>query len=138
MAAIISRELEKCQHFLRLKIDETLRTIKLTAPQYAVLAALSDEPGLSGAALARRCFVTPQTMTGIIANLLRAGLIAREPDIEHGRILQTRLTFRGMDVLRQARQAVGEIEERMVAELVRAEREALADLLAQCARALEI
>ncbi len=76
-------------------------------------------------------------MTGIVANLLRAGLIAREPDAEHGRILRTRLTTRGMDVLRQARRAVEEIEERMVAELDRAEREALADLLAQCARALE-
>lgn len=133
----IGRELEKCQHFLRVSIDERLRGVKLTAPQYGVLAALSDEPGLSGAALARRCFVTPQTMTGIIANLLRAGLIAREPHIEHGRILQTRLTLRGMDVLRQARRAVEEVEERMVAELDRAEREALADLLAQCARALE-
>jgi DNA-binding MarR family transcriptional regulator len=134
----IGREIEKCQHSLRVSIDKRLRGVNLTAPQYEVLAALSDEPGLSGAALARRCFVTPQTMTGIIANLLRAGLIAREPHIEHGRILQTRLTLRGMDVLRQARRAVEEVEERMVAELDRAEREALADLLAQCARALEI
>ena len=118
-------------------MDDSLRSLSLTAPQYAVLAALAEEPGLSGAALARRCFVTPQTMTGIISNLISAGLIAREPDPEHGRILKTRLTARGIDLLRQAHRAVQDVEERMVGELDRAEREALADLLAQCASALE-
>ncbi len=98
MLATTSR---KAQHILRLKVDENLRKMALTAPQYATLAALSEEPGLSGAALARRCFVTPQTMTGIIANLVGAGLIAREPDPEHGRILKARLTARGTDLLRR-------------------------------------
>jgi DNA-binding MarR family transcriptional regulator len=77
-------------------------------------------------------------MTGIIANLIAAGLIAREPDPEHGRILKTRLTVRGADLLRQAHRAVETIEEKMVAELDVAEREALADLLGQCANALEL
>jgi hypothetical protein len=33
-----------------------------TLAQYAVLTALDEEPGLSSAGLARRAFVTPQTM----------------------------------------------------------------------------
>ena len=137
MTAGVGYTLKKAQHILRLKIDDGLRPLSLTAPQYAVLAALAEEPGLSGAALARRCFVTPQTMAGIITNLISAGLIAREPDPEHGRILKTRLTVRGVDLLRQAHRAVQDVEDRMVGELDRAEREALADLLAQCASALE-
>ena len=133
----VGYSLRKAQHILRLKMDDSLRKLALTAPQYAVLTALAEEPGLSGAALARRCFVTPQTMAGIITNLISAGLIAREPDPEHGRILKTRLTVRSVDLLRQAHRAVQDVEERMVGELDRAEREALADLLAQCASALE-
>jgi DNA-binding MarR family transcriptional regulator len=134
----VSYALNKAQHILRLKIDESVRKLALTAPQYAALATLSEEPDLSGAALARRCFVTPQTMTGIISNLVDAGLVTREPDPEHGRILQIRLTFRGADLLRQAHRAVETIEAKMVAELDVAERDALADLLGQCANALEL
>ena len=118
-------------------MDDALRDNGLTTPQYAVLSAVSEQPGLSGAALARRCFVTPQTMTGIVGNLAAAGLIVRAPDPEHGRIIQTRLTPNGAEVLMRAHQAVHVIEERMVGDLDRAEREALADLLAQCADALE-
>lgn len=77
-------------------------------------------------------------MTGIIVNLTGAGLIAREPDPEHGRILKTTLTTRGADLLRQARRTVETVEAKMLAELDIAEREALADLLGQCANALEL
>src|SRR5262245_24385914 len=126
--ATVGYSLRKAQHILRVKVDERLRKLALTAPQYAALAVLSEEPGLSGAALARRCFVTPQTMTGIISNLSGAGLVVREPDPEHGRILKTRLTARGSSLLREAHRAVELVEARMVAELDVAEREALADL----------
>ena len=136
--ANVATALKKAQHILRLKMDESLRKLALTAPQYTALAALSEEPGLSGAALARRCFVTPQTMTGIITKLAGSGLIAREPDPEHGRILKTTLTARGADLLRQAYRAVEIVEAKMLAELDVAERDALADLLGQCANALEL
>ncbi|HVG50422.1 MAG TPA: MarR family transcriptional regulator [Xanthobacteraceae bacterium] len=118
-------------------MDDALRPLSLTTPQFAALSALAEEPGLSGARLARRCFVTPQTMTGIVGNLIAANLVTREPDPEHGRVLQVRLTRPGTEVFEHARRRVEEIEERMVADLDRAEREALADLLAQCADALE-
>jgi DNA-binding MarR family transcriptional regulator len=38
----------------------------LTTPQYAVLAFLEVEAGDSNAALARRVFVTPQTIQAIL------------------------------------------------------------------------
>jgi DNA-binding MarR family transcriptional regulator len=128
--------LRKAQHILRLAMDDGLRILALTAPQYAALKAIAERPGISGAALAKRCFVTPQTITGILGNLESAGLIARGPDPDHGRILQTRLTPTGAELLMRAHRVVQEIEERMLRDLDRAEREALADLLAQCADAL--
>ena len=45
-------------------MDDGLRILALTTPQYAALAAIAELPGISGAALAKRCFVTPQTITG--------------------------------------------------------------------------
>ena len=75
-------------------------------------------------------------MTGIVANLAGAGLISRQADPEHGRIIQTNLTRDGTRLLEHARARVEKIEVAMVGDLDRAEREALADLLLQCADAL--
>jgi DNA-binding MarR family transcriptional regulator len=137
MSSSVAHNLEKAQHILRLATDAALREHRLTTPQYQVLAGLSTEPGLSAAALARRCFVTAQTMTGVVGNLEAAGFVTRTPDPEYGRILRARLTASGAEVLMRARLAVQAVEERMIGELDRAEREALADLLAQCADALK-
>jgi DNA-binding MarR family transcriptional regulator len=132
----VADAIRKAQHLLRLEVDDALRNIGLTAPQYFALAALAAQPGLSGAALARRCHVTPQTMTGIIANLVASGLVARQADPEHGRILRTLLTPGGSDLLARARTLVARVENDMLTDIDPVEREALADLLAQCAEAL--
>lgn len=58
--------LKRAQHALRLAMDAALQRVDLTTPQYAALCALELEPGLSNAALARCCFVTPQTMNMIV------------------------------------------------------------------------
>ncbi|MGZ5803773.1 MAG: MarR family winged helix-turn-helix transcriptional regulator [Xanthobacteraceae bacterium] len=141
MAAIIATEvsttLRKAEHVLRLAMDAALQGQGLTTPQYEVLSALNAQPGLSGAALAKRCFVTPQTITGVIRNLEIAGLVARAADPENRRVIRTRLTAQGADVVARAKTLVAAIEVRMLADLDRAEREALADLLTQCADALK-
>ena len=49
-------------------MDDALATVDLTTPQYAALSELSKEQGLSNAELARRCFVTPQTMHQILGD----------------------------------------------------------------------
>jgi len=132
----VSQALEKAQHSLRLARDATLREVGLTAPQYAALAALAQQSGLTAAAVARRCFVTPQTMTGIVAKLAAADLIVREPDPENLRAIRLRLTDAGMTTLARAHAQAAAVEEAMLRDLDRAEREALADLLLQCAEAL--
>jgi DNA-binding MarR family transcriptional regulator len=132
----ISGALEKTQYFLRTSREIALRESGLTAPQYAALAALVQQSGLTAAALARRCYVTPQTMTGIVANLTSAGLIVREPDPENLRAIRLRVTETGLARFARARIQVEAIAEEMLRDIDRAEREALADLLAQCAEAL--
>src|SRR3984957_5225726 len=87
--ATIGFALKQAQQALRIRLDSELREIGLTTPQYAVLAFLDVEPGASNAALARRAFVTPQTMQAIVVALERGGFIARTPHSEHGRIQTT-------------------------------------------------
>lgn len=132
----VADSIRKAQHSLRVRTDAALRGVNLTSPQYFALAALSAQSGLSGAALARRCFVTPQTMTGIIANLAANGLIARDADPEHGRVIRTHLTNEGSALLAKARVWIEQVEAEMLRDIDPVEREALTDLLLQCAGAL--
>ena len=133
----VGYQLKRTQHALRLRVDEVLKKVGLTTPQYAALSVLEDSPGLSGAALARRSFVTPQTMNMIVARLERAGLIARSPHPEHGRVLQAYLTNEGKTLVSGAHEVVEAVEERMLAGLGLEDRVRLAGTLNGCADALE-
>ncbi|NDW07547.1 MarR family winged helix-turn-helix transcriptional regulator [Jiella pacifica] len=100
--ATIGFALKMAQQALRTHLDSALQQIGLTMPQYAVLNCLKIEPGASNAALARRSFVTPQTMQGIVVALERAGFILRAPHPNHGRVRTTELTARGREVVAAA------------------------------------
>ena len=128
--------LKNAQQALRSAMDSGLRDVGITTPQYAVLAFLDESPGLSSAELARKAFVTPQTMNRIVTNLEMAGLIERDPHPESGRVLSTRLSIRGRNLLAESHRRVGQVEERMVGGLTVAERRQLGDLLDRCAKAL--
>jgi len=109
--------LKRAQHALRLRMDEALRPLLLTTPQYAVLCAIEIESGISNARLARAAFVTAQTMQGVLSNLERDGFIDRLPDPVHGRVLRSELTAKGRGVMLQAHLAVSYVEDRMIASL---------------------
>jgi DNA-binding MarR family transcriptional regulator len=132
----VGYQMKRAQHALRLEMDGVLRGVGLTTPQYAVLSVLENEAGLSGAALARRCFVTPQTMNQILMNLKGLGMVERRPHPEHGRVLSAYLTPKGAELVAQARGEVGIIEERMLAGLNREERSQLLETLRRCADSL--
>ena len=128
--------LKRAQHALRIRMDEALRTLGLTAPQYAVLSAVEAEAGLSNARLARAAFVTPQSMQGILANLERDGLLVRDPDPDHGRILRAGLTARGREVIEQAHDRVKVVEDVMIASINPDTIQPLVETLSRCADAL--
>lgn len=129
--------LKRAQHALRLRMDEELKEVELTTPQYAVLSVLEEAPGLSGAALARRSFVTPQTMNVIVTKLERSGLIERGPHPEHGRVLRAYLTGKGRGLVSGAHEKVDAIEERMLSGLSQEDRTRLVETLNECADALK-
>ena len=124
------------QHALRLQIDDAIRPLGITLPQFAVLVAVDSDPGISNASLARAAFVTPQSMQGIVANLERDGLLKRRADPHHGRILRSELTRRGRGVFEQARSLVGAIEAKMTTSLDGDEVGQLSALLRRCVSGL--
>lgn len=111
--ATIGFALKMAQQALRTHMDAALQRIGLTTPQYAVLNFLTIEPGASNAALARRSFVTPQTMQGIVVALERSGFIVRAPHPDHGRVQTTELTDRGREALAAASGIVASAEARL-------------------------
>lgn len=104
-------ELTCAEHAFRMAIDDILRPLELTAPQYAALSWIYYDPGISNAALARSVFVTPQTMHVMIAKLEARGLIKRSPDPNHGRILETILLPAGEAILSEAEEWVSNFEQ---------------------------
>lgn len=87
--------LKVAAHRIRLEMDATLARHNLTTPQYAVLSALRDRNALSNAELARRSFVTPQTMNELLKPMRARDLVARAHDPAHGRRILYRLTSAG-------------------------------------------
>lgn len=124
--------LKKTQHALRLRMDEALRSLELTTPQYAVLAQTGLQPGISSAALARSAFITAQSMHGIVSNLEKRGLLTRKNDAVHGRILRAELTEQGRKMVAAAHDMIGTVEARMLATLSRDHRVLLEKLLLEC------
>lgn len=129
---LMGYKLKKTQHALRLHMDEVLKILNLTTPQYAVLAQLELKPGISNATLARSAFITPQTMHGIVSNLEKRGLLKRKSDTSHGRILCTELTDQGHKVVKQAHDMICTVEARMLATVSEEHKALLEKLLLEC------
>jgi len=128
--------IKRAQQALRSAMDGALRELDVSTPQYAVLSLLAEEPGLSNAELARRAFVTAQTMHEILALLHLRGWVGRPSHSGRGRVLKTHLTDAGKDLLEAALERVGAVEAQMVADLDTRERQQLATALNRCVMAL--
>ena len=87
--------------------------------------------------MARRCFVTPQTMNAIVVNLEPAGLLLRRSHPEHGRVLQAYLAAAGEELVSQAHEMVEAIETRMLVGLNPEDRLQLLNALRSCVDSLE-
>lgn len=124
--------LKGAQHALRIMMDDLLKPLGLTTPQYNVLSVIKSQPGISNAALAHSAFVTAQSMLGIVVNLERLGLIHREAHLTHGRIRVSELTAEGDRVLESAHALLSGVEKEMTSGFHDKEVESLESLLQRC------
>jgi DNA-binding MarR family transcriptional regulator len=123
---------------LRHALDDALRSVGLTTPQWGTLACIGQNEGISGAEMARMHHLTPQTMNTILHNLEAADLIVRRPHAEHGTVLCVHLTSLGRMRLEEAMERVEAVHTRMMSPLSEEERRLLVDMLNRCAAALEV
>jgi DNA-binding MarR family transcriptional regulator len=118
-------------HF-RSQMDEKLRPEGVTTAQLQVLKMIRDEPGGSGAQLARACHVTPQSAQALLKSLEDGGWITRTKDRVNERILIARLTSSGMELLETAERLARVIEKRLWAGVPDRGVEALNKTLMRC------
>lgn len=86
----------------------------LSVQEFTTLSVLASRPGLSNAQLARRSLMTPQSMIEILSKLEQRGLVQREVDPSHGRILRAELTRAGREMISEAVPAIQQIQEEML------------------------
>jgi DNA-binding MarR family transcriptional regulator len=75
-------------------------------------------------------------MNEVIAALEREGLVARAPAANHGRVLETTVTGKGLEALARCDRAVTEMEDRMLADLDADARAELLKALTDCVHRL--
>ncbi|ABW10855.1 transcriptional regulator, MarR family [Parafrankia sp. EAN1pec] len=121
--------LKQAMHYSRRTVNTAIRNYGVTSEQLGVLKRLADNPGLSGADLARRLLITPQASQLALATLERRGLIERRPDANHGRILRSYLTDEGLRVCTECFNDAIASEERLLDVLDATEQEMLREFL---------
>ena len=133
----ISYVVARLERAVRAAVNERVRPHGLTTLQYTTLSVLGarGQP-LSNAQLARRAYMTPQSMIEVIDALERKGLIRRDPHPSHRRVFPATMTAKGLRVLKACDAAVEQMEEDMLAGLSSDERESLLVGLKTCVRAL--
>lgn len=127
---------KRLESAVRRDLDAIMQEQGLTTPQYAALSILRRSPGLSSAQLARRSFVTAQSMQVMVAAFERSGFIERRTDAGHQRILRNYLTAAGEEVLARSEDAADRVEEQMIAGLSDAMVEDLREAMEACIKNL--
>ena len=134
---LLGYQLKHVQAALRARMDEALRPLGLSAPQYLCLELLSRAPGASTSDLAREAFVTRQTMSTLLRTLVDRGLAQRAAQASSGRALPVQLTPEGRSLLKEASKVTEEIERIMVAPLSETQLRTVREAMSACIAALE-
>jgi DNA-binding MarR family transcriptional regulator len=131
--------LKSLQHTVRQRIDEALRKqgVELSFAQFAALFNLHHDPGVTGARLARRAFVSAQTMNSALRALEEDGYIERRPHPSSRRADSWSLTDAGLAELARARQVGKAVFTRMLDGFSAKELAAFEDYLRRCIGALD-
>lgn len=131
--------LKNLHQSLRHAVDEALRRqgIEMSFAHFVTLFTLQAEPGIAGAELARRAFVTPQTMNTILRRLEKDGDIERRPHPDNVRADSWFITKAGQARLNRAKRVGEAVWTRLLSALKDSEVTQLQSLLARCIGGLD-
>jgi DNA-binding MarR family transcriptional regulator len=134
--ARVSYVIARLDRAIRREIAEMAAPYGLTATQFTALSVLRTGKGLSNAQLARRSYVTPQSMIEMLGTLENKGLVQRAPAPDHGRIMHVELTAKGRRVLNRCDEEIDRLEAKMTHELSPAQLAAFERSLRSCVHML--
>jgi DNA-binding MarR family transcriptional regulator len=130
--------LRSLQHTLRQAMDDALRKqgIELSFAAFVALFGLHKEPGITGAQLARRAFVSAQTMNAALHRLELEGRIERGPHPDSRRADSWSLTPAGLAELERAHSLATSVFTKMLSSFDADEMELFSDYMRRCIDAL--
>lgn len=123
--------LKQAFHFSLTTVNEAISSHGVTTAQIGLMRQLANEPGLSGAELARRLLISPQGAQLALSALERRGLVERKQDPQHGRIMQAYLTDEGRAITTAVLADAIAAHESVFGVLTADEQQLLHDLLAR-------
>ncbi len=123
--------LKQAFYFSLTSVNDAISAHGVSTAQIGVLRQLSNEPGLSGAELARRLLISPQGVQLALTALERRGMVERKQDPQHKRILQAFLTDEGRDVVATVVNDALAAHEKVFGVLSAEEQETLRELLSR-------
>jgi DNA-binding MarR family transcriptional regulator len=124
---IVGRVDQGIRQEMRLRLAEW----DLSVTEFTALSVLKRRPELSNAQLARRSLVRPQSMNEILVKLEERGLVRREVDPDHARILRAVLTPEAAELLEAAEPAVRAIQDQLFGDVPESERQVMIDALSK-------
>ena len=99
----------------RSAMERALAPSGLTPPQHAVLLIALERPGVSSAEAARLERLTPPTLSVIVANLCKKGLITRKAQAGNLRVQGLEVTQAGRELVQSLRENARNVEEALIA-----------------------
>ncbi len=129
----------QAQHAVERVMEEALKPLGISLTQAAGLLHLSRQPGLSGAELARRLLITPQSTATILGQMEERGWVVRQAHAVHRAVVEVHVTPIGLELLDRAIAVMDRVDARIARGLEGPARVAFADALVVCqVNALEL
>jgi DNA-binding MarR family transcriptional regulator len=110
-------------------LGEVLKPYGITAKQFALLAFLWKQDGLSQTELSERSEIDRTTLSGMVDRLEKAGLVQRDPSPEDRRAFLLRLTEQGAALEDELTELAFQVRRDLFSRLAEGEYEQLCMLL---------
>jgi DNA-binding MarR family transcriptional regulator len=125
--------LQKAADKLAMQAEQLLKSKGLTGAQYNVLRILrgAEPQGLPCSSIAERMISHDPDMTRLLDRMEKRNLITRQRQSDDRRVVKTRITSSGLELLRRLDPTVRELHKRQFAHIAAARVRTLADLLAE-------
>jgi MarR family transcriptional regulator, organic hydroperoxide resistance regulator len=133
LEALVFITLQKIADALGQEAEQLLKSHRLTGAQYNVLRILrgAEPEGLACSTIADRMISHDPDMTRLLDRMEKRALITRQRQKDDRRVVKTRITPEGLDLLKGLDQPVRELHKRQFRHMPASRLKALSDLLDQ-------